>query len=603
MFSPDGTLLAAVNMSLAGPGNTMTIWNVADGTEITTLHGDKDSFWDAAFNPNGELLASIGRHHIKLQNLDVDTLLVQGCESLRSYLHSHPSLSETDRFLCLDEEITVYQKQIETNPVHATAWNNIGLALYKQEKLNEALAAFQEQVRAKPDHKNAWHNMGRVLQAQGNPDEAIAAYQRQLEVKPDHQEAWTHLGLILQAQGNLDEAISIYQEYGERMQSQGKLNEAIATYQKLFEVKPGHEEAWNNIGVAFYRQHKRDEAIAAFQKQIEVKPNHEAAWENIKRIEAELKTESKFDEILVIFQKIVEVVPTHAKAWYSLGRALAINVREDEAFAAYRKAIEIKPDHPDGWNRIGGILYSQDKENEAISAFLRQLEVTPDHESALGSILFIKNELKMQGKLDEAEALYHKLFELKLDPENGWNRMGLALYRQGKVDEAITALRKQIEVNPDNKSAWGNLAAMLYKEGNVDEAAKVATEGLTVHPNQRFLLFADALFALAQNDSTRCQTRVAAALSQVTPKDNLFVILPFLDWLANPEQGWEPVMTAINELDPEVTFTGGEGIYSDVAPVVERLDAETQRVAQHFIEFFQGKIDLPTLKARLAEQE
>ena len=38
-------------------------------------------------------------------------------------------------------------------------------------------------------------------------------------------------------------------------------------------------------------------------------------------------------------------------------------------------------------------------------------------------------------------------------------------------------------------------------------------------------------------------------------------------------------------------------------PALGRQDAATQQAAQHFIEFFENKIDLPTLPARLAEQE
>jgi hypothetical protein len=58
-------------------------------------------------------------------------------------------------------------------------------------------------------------------------------------------------------------------------------------------------------------------------------------------------------------------------------------------------------------------------------------------------------------------------------------------------------------------------------------------------------------------------------------------------------------LEAIN-LDSAGQFAGD---WSDIAPAIERQDARTQAVARLFIAFFKGELDLPTLKARLAEQQ
>ena len=94
----------------------------------------------------------------------------------------------------------------------------------------------------------------------------------------------------------------------------------------------------------------------------------------------------------------------------------------------------------------------------------------------------------------------------------------------------------------------------------------------------------------------RFRARVAVALPQVTPNDKYFVFLPFFAWLANPAQGREDLMKAISELAPEVTVSWD---FSDTRHAITRLDASTQQVAQHFIDFFERRIDLPTLKASM----
>jgi hypothetical protein len=109
----------------------------------------------------------------------------------------------------------------------------------------------------------------------------------------------------------------------------------------------------------------------------------------------------------------------------------------------------------------------------------------------------------------------------------------------------------------------------------------------------------DIELALAQRDTARLARRIATAMPQVTPKDEKFAILPFLSWLANPVQGWGHVLNAISTLNLEVKFTWD---FSDTARAITHLglDASTGQVAQYFIDFFEGRTDLPTLKMHLA---
>ena len=100
----------------------------------------------------------------------------------------------------------------------------------------------------------------------------------------------------------------------------------------------------------------------------------------------------------------------------------------------------------------------------------------------------------------------------------------------------------------------------------------------------------------AWKNLTHAQERITAALPLMKPDDQLFAIIPFYAWLINPAQGYEKVLTALNGMQPTVKFTQD---FSMMAPALDRLDAKTQEAARQFIAFFEGKIDLPTLKAHL----
>ena len=55
-------------------------------------------------------------------------------------------------------------------------------------------------------------------------------------------------------------------------------------------------------------------------------------------------------------------------------------------------------------------------------------------------------------------------------------------------------------------------------------------------------------------------------------------------------------MTAIKKLESDVTFSWD---FSTTERAIVRQDISTQQTAHHFIAFFTGQIDLPTLEERL----
>ena len=93
-----------------------------------------------------------------------------------------------------------------------------------------------------------------------------------------------------------------------------------------------------------------------------------------------------------------------------------------------------------------------------------------------------------------------------------------------------------------------------------------------------------------QQDNTRCLARLHSALALVTNKDHKSVILPFLAWLAEPEQPTDKIYTAIQQLDPSVKI---DWDFTTTEPAIARLKPETQGLARQLIAYFQGEGDLP----------
>ncbi len=94
---------------------------------------------------------------------------------------------------------------------------------------------------------------------------------------------------------------------------------------------------------------------------------------------------------------------------------------------------------------------------------------------------------------------------------------------------------------------------------------------LKFNPNHLWVLSNDAELALIQQDSVRCQQRIAQALTLVDNKNQIFAILPFLAWIAEPESSYQPILEAIENLENDVKVGWG---FSTLEPTIIRLTAE-----------------------------
>lgn len=102
------------------------------------------------------------------------------------------------------------RRLLELEPEAADAWNNLGVALERQERGQEALEAFRQAVAHDPDYPEAWLNLGRGLHARLNYDQAMASLERAVSLNPDYAEAWQNLGVTRQAKGMMDGAFAAF---------------------------------------------------------------------------------------------------------------------------------------------------------------------------------------------------------------------------------------------------------------------------------------------------------------------------------------------------------------------------------------------------------
>ncbi len=143
----------------------------------------------------------------------------------------------------------------------ARAFNNLGLHLRDQGRLEEASEALVMARLLAPDLPSSYYNLGVVAAAQRRRDEAIRLFRQALELDPRNAEALYNLALTLETN-----------RYGQRYGPGFPAEEAIETYGRLLSAHPAHAEGWTNLGVLHERQGRPKEAVAAFERAIEAAP-------------------------------------------------------------------------------------------------------------------------------------------------------------------------------------------------------------------------------------------------------------------------------------------------------------------------------------------
>ncbi len=201
-----------------------------------------------------------------------------------SYLRAADEYLKADDFAGAERQC---RKALELNPKNALAHGTLGVALARQEKLDEAIRHFSQAISLEPGYFDAHYSLGQALAHTNKPNEAIRHFLEVLRYKPDHAEAHGYIGSIMFAGGKFKEA-AVY------------LSEAIR-------LDPNYADAHYNMGQVMYRQGQLDAAIGHLSQAVKLKPDD-------------------------------------AQAHYQLALASAQQKQTGQAFRHYSQAVSLKPE-------------------------------------------------------------------------------------------------------------------------------------------------------------------------------------------------------------------------------------------------------------------
>jgi tetratricopeptide (TPR) repeat protein len=211
----------------------------------------------------------------------------------RAYNNLGVALSEQGK---MQESIPLYKKAISMDRYYPDPWNNLAVAYSLTDKLELAIETLKEAIRIHPNYPEGYNNLASFMITKKDYSTAETLLKRALELRPYYGKAFFNMGKMFLEQGIHDKALenfkaactkgdldnaagfSIYAQVSMGLQ---KYQDAIFAYTKLLELQPGHFDSLFNLGNAYFLAGQISEAINLYTKLSAAYPQEGRVWYNL----------------------------------------------------------------------------------------------------------------------------------------------------------------------------------------------------------------------------------------------------------------------------------------------------------------------------------
>lgn len=197
----------------------------------------------------------------------------------------------------------------------------LGNSYMAEKKYDQAIDTYRELLKIEPMHPTAYHNLGAALGNTRRGQEALEAYQTAVKLAPSQAPFHASLGSAYMNLRRWDESLAA-------------LNEAVR-------LDPNRAATYNALGFLFDNTRRFEEALVANKKECELAPDKPAGFHNLGLTYMKL---GKPADAIAPLERALKLAPTYRSARYHLSNAFSRLKRYNEAVDSFSKLLEIDPD-------------------------------------------------------------------------------------------------------------------------------------------------------------------------------------------------------------------------------------------------------------------
>jgi tetratricopeptide (TPR) repeat protein/tRNA A-37 threonylcarbamoyl transferase component Bud32 len=354
---------------------------------------------------------------------------------------------------------------VRLRPDFPWPYNNRGTAHLRLEHFEPAVADFTAALERNPAYREAHANRGLAYVRLGKTDLALEDFSQAIALDPDYALAYTERAELHRKRKQYDEAI---QDYGRLLALDSKNLQIRGARVDLLLLRERYAEARDDLTVILDAVPKSGRA-----RRMRAVVN----WQKLK----------DFDAALADFEQFALLAPKDPEPHRCIG-AIRLGRRQyGPALAALQKALDLRPGYPEALWARAQILLWQGKPEEALKELDRLVaklpEVPPETLNVRAGVY------QAMGRLDEAEADYRRLIELKpKGPDANLYLaeayVGLARLedRPGRSGKGAAYLDRLVKEAAESEWAYIRRAEYRRDRGDHDAALEDCDQAARVNP-------------------------------------------------------------------------------------------------------------------------
>jgi tetratricopeptide (TPR) repeat protein len=359
---------------------------------------------------------------------------------------------------------------------------------------------------------------------------------------------------------------------------QPNLTAAVTGFQEVLNADPNFALAEAGLGQTYFLQYRNsgdakllDRAKQASTKALQLDPNLAPPYITMARMAA---MQGQMSVAMQQVQKAIALDPHSAEAYGALSEVYQTDGRMNDALAAIQRAIDLAPDDSRWLVLLGNYQFAAGNLKEALSQYQRAVDLSKDNPIAYYDLGLVNTQL---GKLTEAAANLRE--SARLEPfVDTYAALGAVAELEGKFDDAAALYMKAITLDSDNYQVWGNLGSAYLWGGRHQESIEAYNRAIELALPQQ---------AKSPND-TRLLGELASFYASIGQGAKSLVFLR--------------KVLALSPDDPNVTYRAGEtyeilGQREKAIPLIARALARGYHITE-----FQRSPELAALRGDPAFQ-
>ena len=476
---------------------------------------------------NAELITPDDYRYNEIKTLQIffDNAGVHGDNALKQLLKADSILPNTAYINCeigrhyadkafpdTANAFKYFRKALETAPTWPFPYLTQGL-LYMELNMNQqAISVLEKALSLKNDFKLALINLGVIYSRNKDDEKELSYYNKALKIeKPENVILFGNMGLYYKNHGATDSAMYYYKkgyatdstdifnlsqlikcfikldqkdsavfylekfkklvpdsyddyrDFGDTYLDLKEYENAITNYKKSLEIKPA-PNAYNNLGLAYYKSEKYEEAKKYYRLAIGLQPDYTLAIKNLANV---YNSQKRYDTAIYFLKNAFALDPNDIASLTLLVTDLTLTQQKDTA-VFYLKKLENTPIGNIAYsNLIGNCYFALKDYQKSIIYFSKTIAIDPSSETYNN----LGYSYQMLRNYDEAKKYFFKAIDLTPNYIMSLANLSDIYYSIAHYDSAIIYMKKLLPLIDNKTPLYNIIGASFLNSRQYDSAA------------------------------------------------------------------------------------------------------------------------------------